>query len=365
MSSHRVDTFVLGGITRHPNADLLSVVSIPGTDYTYVARTDDWSGLIGRTVAWIPPDSIVDTTRPEFTFLGPGGGRVRAKKLRGIVSYGLLVLAPTGIEPGEDASAALGVEHYEPGSGGKPGVILGGDVASSPAGVYPKYDVESFLRYGRKVFVPGELVYVSEKLHGASGRFVWMDGAMHCSSRTEWKKEFSAPPTLEALTVRIGDAAKARIVYERSVERAGSRKKNAWWTALDATPGLRSFCESHPGWCVYGEVYGNVQSLRYGITGIKFAAFDVLIQGEPGPRWLDAYEFMVACDEYELPRVPSVGVVAFEHGLIAAMAEGRSLVLGADHIREGVVVKPVVDRQDEAIGRVSLKIINPAYLERN
>jgi hypothetical protein len=43
------------------------------------------------------------------------------------------------------------------------------------------------------------------------------------------------------------------------------------------------------------------------------------------------------------------------------MAEGKTLLGEAKHIREGVVVQPVVNRWDHKLGRVKLKVINPEY----
>lgn len=358
-STHKVETFLLKEMSRHPNADTLSIIKIEGTDYTYVAKTEEWAPHIGKIVAWIPPDSVVKTERKEFSFLG-NKSRVKAKKIRGIVSYGLLVIAPDGVVVGEDAAKILEVSHYEPEIKGQPKpYAVGSDVASAPPGVYFKYDVDAFLKYGRKVFTPGEPIYVTEKIHGANGRYVFLGGQMHCSSRTEWKKEFTTPPnlTLADLLTKISDPAKAQTVYEKAVLNFKPRK-NMWWLALERTPQLREYCESHPGHTVYGEVYGNVQDMKYGLgADVAFAAFDVL---KPDGIWMDSDEFV----QQNLPKVPFIGVKDFDFDKLVALAEGESLVPGANHFREGVVVKPIKERWDSSLGRVSLKIINPAYLER-
>ena len=48
------------------------------------------------------------------------------------------------------------------------------------------------------------------------------------------------------------------------------------------------------------------------------------------------------------------------------VAEGHSLVPGAKSgtIREGVVVKPIKERWVESIGRLCLKVVSGAYLEK-
>ena len=144
----------------HPNADSLSVVTIDG--YTVCVRTEDWED--GQLAAYIPPDSIVKTTRPEFAFLAREGRdveRIRVKKLRGIVSMGLLVPAPAGFDIGEDVADTLEVEHYEPTM-----KILMGDSVPGPPGIFaPKYDVDTIRKYHR-LFVDNEAVIVTEKIHG-------------------------------------------------------------------------------------------------------------------------------------------------------------------------------------------------------
>lgn len=357
-STHTVETFILDGMSKHPNADSLSLIKIADTDYTYVARTEEWVSRVGQLVAWVPPDSVVDLARPEFSWLT--NQRIKAKKLRGIVSYGLLVPAPAGLKAGDDAASALGVTHYEPPMTGQKKSYQGNEVAPAPKGVYPKYDVEAFLKYGRKVFKEGELVYVTEKIHGANGRYVFMDGEMHCGSRTEWKKALTSPPniTLEQLTLDIGDPVKAEQIYNTKVLNHVP-KKNLWWLALPDA--VRHWCADNPGFAVYGEVYGNVQSFKYGATTeVWFRAFDIL---RPDGTWLDSADFVKVCDVNGIARVPEIGVMPFDCDKLIALAEGKSLI--ADHIKEGIVVKPVIERYDDRVGRVSLKIINPAYLEKN
>jgi hypothetical protein len=46
-----------------------------------------------------------------------------------------------------------------------------------------------------------------------------------------------------------------------------------------------------------------------------------------------------------------------------ALAEGPSLIPGAKHYREGIVVKPLEERYDKMVGRVQLKIVSAMCLE--
>lgn len=375
-STHRVE-IVSVRMEKHPNADTLSIIPVFG--YTYVGRTADWVGV--ERAAYVPPDSVVDTRRPEFSFLAEqaradGTVRIKARRLRGIVSYGLLVPVPNDTPLGEDWAERLGVSHYEPPlehEKGKGALFLGGEAAPAPAVVTIKYDVDAFRRY-HHLFVPGEPVIVTEKLDGANARYVFSDGKMHCGSRTEWKKEY---PSYEHVTVDY--LAGRGLPREQAVEVVEKlhdkpRQRNLWWGLLRQTPALEKFCQDHPGLVVYGEVFGDVNCIKYGLPeGNRFAAFDVMRDG----CFLDFQEMSDLLHRWSVPMVPSlhtwkllfppiVEPIAYDFETICCLAEGPTRVPGAraGAIREGVVVKPLHERSDAKIGRVCLKVINPTFLEK-
>ena len=160
----------------------------------------------GDLAAYIPPDSVVPDA-PEYAFLGDHK-RIRVKKLRGIISMGLLMPAPDGSKQGDDVTELMGITHYEP-----PDLTTGGENVSSPPGYHPNYDVDTLYRYAH-LFQPGETVWITEKIHGSNGRWVYVDGQMYCGSRNLWKKESDT---------------------------------SIWWKALHKTPNLEEFCHANPG----------------------------------------------------------------------------------------------------------------------
>ena len=188
-STHKVPVIEVK-LLEHTDADLLSIVKVD--DFTCVVRTSDWKD--GDLAAWIPPDSLVDISRKEFSFLKKS--LIRAARLRGVVSYGLLVPAPENLKIGDNAAEILGVKHYNPeedvvcsGKGKKDSLFVD-QLHASPKGNYVTYDVDAFLKYGSKVFVENELVVVTEKIHGENARFVFSDGEFFAGSRNTWKREF-------------------------------------------------------------------------------------------------------------------------------------------------------------------------------
>ncbi len=225
---------------------------------------------------------------------------------------------------GDDVAAELGVTHYEP----PLPLSTGGEDEPAPAGYRPKYNLENWRRY-RDLFTPMEQVVVTEKVHGANARYCFHDGRMRAGTHANWKRY---NPVL-----------------------------NVWWRALESHPEVSQFCERRPDITVYGEVYGQVQDLKYG-TGrneVRIAVFDLL----EGDRWLAAAEARAIAPD--LPWAPRIFEGPYDPKRIEAMAEGPSLIAGANHLREGIVVKPVSERTDAAIGRVCLKIVSNTYLERS
>ncbi len=364
-SGHKVEVVPVV-LRKHSNADRLSIADV--FDFTCVTETTQWKE--GSLAAYIPPDSLVDIKRPEFSFLamhanGNDKVRIKGKKIRGVPSFGLLVPAPEGSKVGDDVTEQLGVEHYNPpargeGGSGKNSLFTSGEVAKSPNVYHVKYDLESGRRFASKTFQDGEPCIVTEKLHGSNSRYVFHDGVMYCGSRTEWKKEFPdfSHVTVESLEPKVGKEKAEEIVQK---VQSRPKKKNSWWVALENTPGLRKLCEENPGLIVYGEVYGSVQNLNYGKTGFHFAAFDIMKDGS----WLNFADAHDLAEKYQVPWVPIIAEMPFNFEKICELAEGKTTVKGANHVREGVVVRPVVERRHESLGRVCLKWVGVGYLEKS
>lgn len=371
LSTHKVEVISVA-LEPHPNADTLSLVRFGG--YTCVTKTDEWRGV--ALAAYIPPDSVVPDT-PEYAFL-KGNRCIKARRFRGVWSQGLLMPAPPGASLGDDVAAEMGVTHYEPPVFDRrlswdmePPVkrhhpwhrrlawwayrklhknarIKACRAGSPPPGEYPKYDVDAWRRY-RHVFEIGELVCVHEKIHGANARYVWRDGRLWVGSRTEWKRD---------------NRRRFTGVWKWLLPSSpNSPSADMWWAAIEKYPYAIDWLRRNEGMTLYGEVYGWVQDLRYGARScndVWLAFFDVY--DERGQRFLsyaDARSMTVG-----LPWAPLLYVGGYDPDHVERLAEGPSVIDGADHIREGVVVRPVHERWHLDTGRVILKIVSNAYLER-
>ncbi|KKN26707.1 hypothetical protein LCGC14_0871870 [marine sediment metagenome] len=314
MSTHTCDVIKIK-LEPHPNAQNLSIVHIGG--YECAVRTADWKD--GDLATFIPPESVCPDI-PDFAFLN-GHFRIRVKKFRGRYSQGLLMPAPLGAKEGDDVMEQMGITHYEP----PLPMSTGGDNEIGPPGFFPKYDVENFNRYGH-LFEHGEEVVITEKLHGSNALYIFWNGRIWAGSRTNWKKE---------------------------------DEKNIWWKGLRQNPWIETWCKDHPGLVVYGEIFG-FQNLKYGAgqNDIFFRAFDILNH----MNWLNYSESRII--GLGLEWVPLVYKGPFNETLIREFAELDSLIPGAKHKREGIVVKPIKERQDPRCGRVQLKIVSNRYLAK-
>src|ERR1035437_7205677 len=91
MSDHKCEVVPVV-LEKHPNADSLSIVNVFDS-YEVCVRTDDWVGI--DKGVYLPPDTVVPDTE-QFKFL-EGHLRIKARRFRGVDSYGLLVPVPSDL----------------------------------------------------------------------------------------------------------------------------------------------------------------------------------------------------------------------------------------------------------------------------
>jgi hypothetical protein len=369
VTEFHVEAVRLRSIKAHPNADTLSIATIHD-NYPVIFKTGEYK--LGDLVAYVPVDSIVPDTE-EWAWLGsePEHRRIKAKKLRGVFSMGIITHLPKPIVSlgpwyeGANVAAAMGITKYDPDVEPEiaPTVVRGPKRPRSfsvvgwlrfvwfyffgpkpPAPIKPpnlkhtpgKYDIEPFRKYGKHWFEDGEIVVVSEKIHGQNASFVHDGKKLHVKSRLNWRQG----PT-------------------DSFQRV-AKKYN-----------LEEKLSDYPGIVLFGETYGNNSDMPYGVrpeerakTGDRFAAFDAF--DSTTGRWLDFYEFRDLCEELKIPRVPVYACFVWgksSFDAVSLFAEGESWLLGAAHLREGFVAKPARERTVNG-QRVILKCAGEGYLTR-
>lgn len=325
---------------RHPNADTLSTTEVEGCPVSFKSETFE----VGDLAVYIPVDAMVPLDRPEFEFLkasakeGATHARIKARRLCKVFSMGFLVPftapeardangAPLAAEDwlGQDYAAALGVTKYEEPED-EPTLSTRGKRAHDTS-LCPVYDLEHWRKY-RHVLVLGEEVVATEKIHGCNFRALSVGGVFHIGSHKVMKR---------------------------------ADDDNIWAKAATQY-GLADKLARYPSLAFYGEVYGNVQDLKYGAQAgeLMLAFFDIYNTTEK--RWLDYDETQAILKDLELPRVPELGRGPYDPETIEALSKGNSTI--ANHIREGVVVRPVKERSARGLNRVVLKLVGEQYLLR-
>lgn len=345
MSEWKPRVVQIGAVAPHPNADALDVTDVEG--YPVVCKRGEWKE--GDLAAYLPIDTIVPDI-DEWRWLAPADHEgpvpertrtIKAKKLRGVFSMGLLWRVPEAPEPafgwavGADVTADMGLKKREEPefvtgghkSGPNPGG--GGETEPAPKGwMFPCYtDLDSLRKY-RKLIAEGERVICTEKIHGANGRYVHDGERLWVGSRTQ---------------IKAPDA------------------KNQWWRVASSLDLDKRLAEV-PMHVFFGEVFGQVQDLKYGIaTGYDFRCFDVF--DVKSGRYLDYDAARAMAERVGLPWVPVLHDGPWSPELEDALAEGKT-TLGAGHVREGFVLRPAVERWNERCGRVIFKRHGQGYLLR-
>lgn len=344
MSTHVVNVIRVDNLRKHPNADALDIIQIG--QYQTVVRKGTFS--IGDLAVFIEPDYVVPTYREEFKFLARDNKlehRLKAVRLRGEISHGLLIPIPddiretyaafNGVREGDDLMNDLEIKRWEP----EQRLTARADLTAYSdwpnVGSYgrQKFDIESFNK-GGTYLIPGESVLITEKVHGANARYVCIDGQFYCGSRAQWLK----------------------LDHE-----------HIWSRCLSVRPDIERWCRNHPGVILYGEVYGKVQSLKYGIDNdvdfIAFAAWDSVVE-----RWIDLEDLFGSLMTYDLNHVPVLYKGPWVLTTAEMLAERDSVVAaahGVQQMMEGVVITPVLERwvghaNDQ---RLAVKLISDRYWE--
>nr|WSX53341.1 RNA ligase (ATP) [Streptomyces sp. NBC_00974] len=336
----------------HPNADALELAQVG----LYRAVVAKGAYRTGDHALYIPEQAVLPAVLIEELGLtgrlaGGEANRVKAVRLRGELSQGL-VCRPSALagldlaraaEEGVDFAELLGITKWAP----PVPTTMNGDVEAA-AELLPWVDIENLQRYPG-ILEPGEPVVLTEKLHGTACLLTYLaqDGRVLVSSKGFGSK---------GLALKEDE----RNVYWRAVRGHGVPEAAARLAArLGAT---------RVG--VFGEVYGKgVQDLAYGVDvrtageAPGYAVFDVSAEIDGHVRWLDPADVFT---DGELPLTPRLFEGPYDLDTVLEWASGRETVSGRGlHLREGVVIRPVVERYSPVVGgRAIAKAVSPAYLTR-
>ena len=355
MAEFQVKICILDEVSPHPNADRLDIARIGGWQIV-VGKGDRKAGDLA---AYIPeqalvPEAVQKALGVEGRLAGSKKNRVKAVRLRGVLSQGLVLPLEGGalthpetgekksFSVGDDASEFLGITKYEP----PIPVSMEGEAYPAPLRL-PNYDVENW-KSDPTAITPGTRVLITEKLHGTLCLIVFFKDETIISS-----KGLSAK--------NMGLKENEKNVYHR--------------IAGPHLPALKQFLIARRPTAfavgAVGEIVGRkVQDLQYGHQQPQLYLFDAIWKKDEASPWdyEDFSETEAIAAEAGLPSVPVLGETKSpgpdEISRAEALADGKTAVPGADHIREGVVLRTLQEWRNKKGDRCVRKIVSGAYLTR-
>jgi RNA ligase (TIGR02306 family) len=394
MSDFSVNVVKIDSVEDHPNADRLSLVKIAG--YICIAnKLEDGSARYkaGDLVVYIPEASLVPDwllkkmnfwkeAEGKGTLHGSQGNRVRAIKLRGIVSQGILYAGNQTVMigsletpnkktldikndlineekvvfEGSDVSEFLGIIKYEPPI---PQTMRGDVVGKSEYAL--KYDFQNIQKYNR-VFEPGEEVTVQEKIHGTLCCLAYIPG-MNNPELLD-REFFASSKGLLAKGLYLkNNEANANNLYHRFLLSKNPKDDVPMQEILIK---ISKYVDGKPIY-MFGELFGKgIQDLTYGCEKATLRVFDIFVGMPSVGRFLNHGELEYVLHEVaNLDRVPVLYVGPFSMEKMTELRDGNTYIDAKfNQIREGIVITPTIERENQWTGRTKLKFVSPDYLLR-
>lgn len=111
---------------------------------------------------------------------------------------------------------------------------------------------------------------------------------------------------------------------------------------------------------IFAEIFGiGVQDLAYGQKKATLRAFDIKV----GERFLGRDEFVSMAAQLEIETVPVLYRGPFSLTELIKYRDGKDTISGT-HVREGIVIRSIVERDHLIHGRVISKLVSPEYHTR-
>lgn len=332
----------------HPNADKLSIAKLKGLSFDVVIGLNQFNP--GDKVLYIPvdallPEAMISALNLTGRLAGKDKNRVKSIALRKVVSQGLVcpvskfLSDEMATKSPEEITKFLGVEKYEP------PVIMekNANLIQLPQGQSP-YDIEGADRYANIVeLLLNKESIVMEKMEGQNFSVTRIKNEIFVNQRN-----FSIQPK---------DGA-----------------KHSFWTTAEQF-GLLDRIKSLPGdeVQIYAEFTGpGVQKNIYDLKSFSLFVFDIKIDRQ----WVGFEQFLSLMGfspegtdgKYKNADGALMAPLLFKGLLkdflntktIQEASNGQSLY--GNTLREGIVVKPVVEEIVENYGRLIVKQRSPIYL---
>jgi RNA ligase (TIGR02306 family) len=351
---------IIGSVSEIPGADNIELVTVGG--WNAITKKGEYKVddlvIVATTDAVIPQKLSDDLGVTNYLRKGQ---RVRTVKLRGVYSECLIIpmtsLLGKGAKgiPGTDLMQTLGITKYEP-----PVKTVQLSVGGRKIKYHQNPNFKVYHKFPNQKNVPDmfneeDEVVITRKLHGTNSRF----GIVRKKKLSLWDrvKMFFGNQwvgfeyVLGSHNVEKGSDSQG--FYDTNVWEEVAIKYNIRQKLWDHVKDTYEPSNLTEGVVIYGEIYGaGIQkNYEYGLTDVKFAGFDVQVDGEYQPYINETVHF----DCLQLPQVELL-----YHGKWDKEEQDKYVfnnnIEGTKVPHEGIVVKSVTgDRR-----KVS-KVINPDY----
>jgi RNA ligase (TIGR02306 family) len=332
-----------------PDADLIEVATVGG--YTCVVGKGTYN--VGDCVLYVPEDAVLPpnliiSLGLEGRLAGAQKNRIKAIKLRGVLSQGVLIRGEDVVypQPQEDVDYAefLNIKKYV----APIPVHFSGQAVNARGQLQPWIEIDAIKNM--RSFDPlegvwhdpfeGLYVYVTLKIHGTAFCCTLnKDGSFFVSSKGLGRKGIALVESDEN-------------VYWKAVHKYEIKER------------MEKAIQNFDQLSLYGEVYGpGVQDLTYGATELSFAAFDL----RTNDKFLYPRIVQEICGIMEIPFVPLVYADMYDYDALVDLAEILSPDIGGlvSKVHEGLVVRAGSDVVgDRLIGKIQLMIPGAGWIAR-
>ena len=355
----------------------------PGADNLEIARIGDYRSIIrkghirdGDHCAYIPEGAVLPVELiAEMGLTGRLSGseknRVKAVKLRGVLSQGLVFPARKGWRKGQNVAAELGIWKYEP-------VVpagFQGELMSVGGRRTLNYDIENFKKLP-DVFRQGEEVVFTEKLHGTFAMFGVMGEDNLLPGPFTRNSDHQPDEDNSYFEARLVIASKG-VAAKGLAFRVPLQQSHPNWNNIycrtartfDLVPSVEEVFGLEKTVFLLGEIFGpGVQDLNYGLSKPEFRIFDIYV-GNPGEgRYLGSTELDQKCLALGIPRVPVLYRGPFSKEVLDLWTNGKETISDGKHVREGIVIRTAEERVAgfdlPCYDRAQLKSVSEGYLLR-
>lgn len=352
---------------------IVSTAPIEGADRIEIANVLGWQCVTqksngfkpGDLIAYFEIDSLIPLDIPQFSFLRKKDtethARIKTIKLKGKFAQGL-ILPLSEIEAilkvkepdkvltfaeGDDLTELLGVTKWEPEI---PAQLAGKVVSSFPSFVSKTDETRIQSCPGVLDTYKDEKVFITEKLDGSSITIFYVN-------RNQ--------PGLPTKYLEDNQDEMIFGVCSRNLCIARSAD-NSFWKAVEILDIENKLKALGKPIVLQGELIGlGVCGNKLGLTSLDIKLFNI---ADPTTRTYYNFEdFIATAKALQLGTVPildehigvNLGTYNVEQFVNLSMAYSK---LNPKVWREGIVVRPLVEKEVRGLGRLSFKVINPQFL---